>query len=39
MRKYLWKKESLASVIEYVKYEQGEMMMFGSTNAQNPERR
>jgi len=30
--KYLWTKESLVSAIRYVKYEQGKMMEFGSTN-------
>ena len=37
--KYLWTQEKLASTIEYVKYEQGEMMAFGGTNIKpSPER-
>ena len=37
--KYIWTKEKLASTIEYVKYEQGEMMAFGGTNIKpSPER-
>ena len=37
--KYLWTQEKLASTIEYVKYEQGEMMAFGGTKIKpSPER-
>ena len=36
--KYIWTKESLASAINYVKYEQGKIMTFCSMYSQSPER-
>jgi REP element-mobilizing transposase RayT len=36
--KYLWTKESLALAIGYVENEQGEVMAFGTTCKQSPER-
>lgn len=36
--KYIWTKENLASVMRYVRDEQGKIMAFGATDNQSPER-